>query len=208
MNTACSHCGKHFQVSERALGKRAKCKGCGQVFVVRPEAVDEVHLEEIDTPPPMGSTSGMRAVTPAPSQPASDDPLAALADAADSTSHDHADEIQEHARAHGSYLTRREHGEHGEPAPGAVLSMVMGIVGLVLMPVLIGAVCSVLAVVYGNGARKRIRRSRGVLEGRGQATAGIIMGWAGLALLGIGAAIVLILLIRNGPSVQTKEIVK
>jgi len=230
LNTACSHCGKHFQVSDRALGKRAKCKSCGEVFVVRPEAVDDVHLEDADAPPAMGSASGLRPIQhdkPAPA----DDPLAALASAADSSIHEHADEIQEHARAHGSYLTRREHGEHGRVAPGAAASMILGIVSAAVVllstatlgilalvgkavaaviagcsaPALVGGLIALFAIIQGNSARKRIRRSRGVLEGRGKATTGILLGWAALLLLAIAAVVALVILIKHGPIVSTQE---
>lgn len=198
MKTVCSHCNKLFQVPERALGKRAQCKACGQVFVVRPEGVDDVPMQEVGegamvTPDPP------RPVVSRPSRPQdSDDPLAALAQAADSSQHDYADQVQQHARDHGSYLSKRDQGEHGDTAPGAVAALVMGILGVVLAPIVIGGVFSVLAVVYGNGARRRIRRSRGVLEGRGQATAGMLLGWAGLLLLALAGIGVLIWLISKG----------
>lgn len=230
LNTACSHCGKHFKVSDRALGKRAKCKSCGEVFVVRPEAVDDVQLEDADAPPAMGSTTRLRPVVEDPIAPA-DDPLAALASAADSSIHEHADEVQEHARAHGSYLTRREHGEHSGQAPGTTASMVLGIVSaamvlistgtlgvLALMgkavaaviagcsaPALVGGLVALFAIIQGNGARRRIRRSRGVLEGRGKASAGILMGWGALLLLAIAAVVALVILIKHGPVVSTQE---
>lgn len=198
MKTVCSHCHKLFQVSERALGKRAQCKACGKVFVVRPEGVDDVPMQEVgpgstvtpDPPRPVASHPGRRADA--------DDPLAALAQAADSSQHDYADRVQQHAREHGSYLSKRDHGEHGDTAPGAFASLVMGILGLVFAPIVVGGVLSVLAVVYGNGARRRIRRSRGVLEGRGQATAGMLLGWAGLLLLALAGIGVLVWLISRG----------
>lgn len=65
--------------------------------------------------------------------------------------------------------------------PGnAVASLVLGIVGLVLCPI----ICSVLAIIFGQQARQQIERDPG-LTGAGLATAGYIMGIVGLALYGL-----------------------
>ncbi len=61
--------------------------------------------------------------------------------------------------------------------PGnAVAALVLGLVGLVVCPF----VCSVAAIILGVQARQRIDRTPG-LTGRGQATAGIVLGVVGLA---------------------------
>lgn len=232
MKTACSHCHKWFQVPDRALGKRAKCKACGEVFVVRPEGMDEVPMREVAPPPRMGSTARMRAVTEthvAEADP--DDPLSALADAADSTLHDITDEHQRQARERESYLSHREHGEKGKPAPGAVPSLILGIfavvpavgtaVALLILLILsvgsavaialastpggVGGLLALFAIVQGNSARRRIRRSRGVLAGGKPAVIGMLLGWGALLVLGLVAAVALILLIRHGPIVSTTE---
>ena len=81
----------------------------------------------------------------------------------------------------------------GAPAPGtvrvaatvstgqtngkAVASLVCGIGGFVLLPV----VLSVLALVFGHQARREIRERPGE-GGEGLATAGIVLGWIGVAL--------------------------
>lgn len=223
-------------VSDRALGKRAKCKACGEVFVVRPEAIDDIPMQEV-APPKMGSTARIMPAKPReiePQPPRELDPLAALASAADTSQHDHADHSQRAARERESYLSRREHGEKGRPAPGAGLAMVLGIIALVFaaaatvttivlaamgkapMPAIVG-LCSaaalgaglaLFAIINGNGARKRIRRSRGVLDGKGTATAGMMMGWGALLIFGILAAVGLVILINTGPVItQTKTIV-
>ena len=206
LKTVCTHCNKWFQVNDRALGKRAKCKACGGVFVVRPETMDEVAMKEVAPPPSMGSTTGMRPVRKANTPTVKNDPLDALANAANNSQHDHADHNQRRARERESFHSLKEHGEMGKLAPGAQASMVLGIVGVVLAPAVIGAVFAIFAITFGNGARKRIRRSRGVLDGKGAATAGMIMGWCALLILGIIACIVLIMLIRHGPFVTQTEI--
>ena len=56
-------------------------------------------------------------------------------------------------------------------------ALVLGIVGLVLCPL----ICSVLALVFGYKARREIDESGGRLTGRGNATAGVVLGWIGVA---------------------------
>ncbi len=74
----------------------------------------------------------------------------------------------------------------------AIVSLVMGILGLSLLPIL----GSIVAVVTGYMARNEIRQSMGNLSGEGLATAGLILGWVGigLAVLGlcIGGAFILV----------------
>lgn len=78
-------------------------------------------------------------------------------------------------------------GQH--PAPGrpnngmAVASLVLGIVGLVVC----WGVASIPAVITGHIARKQIRERNE--DGAGLALAGIIMGWFGIALVGIFLAV-------------------
>src|ERR671932_2279712 len=58
-------------------------------------------------------------------------------------------------------------------------ALVLGILGLVLCPL----ICSVLALVFGYQARREIDASGGRLTGRGNAIAGIVLGWIGVAFL-------------------------
>jgi hypothetical protein len=58
-------------------------------------------------------------------------------------------------------------------------ALVLGILGLVLCPL----ICSVLALVFGYQARREIDGSGGRLSGRGNAIAGIVLGWIGVALV-------------------------
>ncbi|MEM9415957.1 MAG: hypothetical protein AAGA29_10855 [Planctomycetota bacterium] len=234
MKTVCTHCNKWFQVHDRALGKRAKCKACGGVFVVRPEAVEDVPMQEV-APPTLGSTDRIHAArqrSPEP-EPEADDPLAALADAADSSLHEHADYNQRLARERESFLSLREHGEKGRLAPGTIPALVLGIIAAVIalatainalvlilinkapMPMIVGLCAAgvlgggfaIFAIVQGNSARRRIRRSRDVLSGKGMATLGMMLGWIALLIFGIVACVGVIILIRNGPIItQTQTI--
>lgn len=66
-----------------------------------------------------------------------------------------------------------------------MISLVTGILGLTLFP-FIG---SVIALITGSMAKKEIEESAGTLGGEGLATAGIIMGWIGVAIGVIGFCI-------------------
>ncbi len=57
----------------------------------------------------------------------------------------------------------------------AVASLVLGIVGLFM------GLCSILALVFGYKARRRINTNPGLKQGRSQALAGIVLGWIGVA---------------------------
>ena len=71
----------------------------------------------------------------------------------------------------------------------AIASLVLGIVGVVLFPV----VPSVLAIWLGVTARHRIRDDA-TLDGEGMATAGVILGVVGLVLVVVGAVLLFALL--------------
>ena len=60
----------------------------------------------------------------------------------------------------------------------SLTSLIMGIVGWVLLPV----VGSIIAVITGHMAKKEIRESGGLLGGDGMATAGLILGYSNIAL--------------------------
>jgi hypothetical protein len=57
----------------------------------------------------------------------------------------------------------------------------MAIIALVLGLLVLGGIGSILALVYGYQGRALIHRSMGRLAGRGMATAGIVLGWLGIA---------------------------
>ncbi len=63
--------------------------------------------------------------------------------------------------------------------PGkATAALVLGILGLVLIPI----IPSILAIVFGNNAKREIDGSGGSLGGRGLATTGVVLGWIALAI--------------------------
>lgn len=65
----------------------------------------------------------------------------------------------------------------------AVASLVLALAGFVVCPV----VCSVIAVVLGYRARRRLNADP-ALDGEGLAKAGIILGWIGI---GVGAIVII-----------------
>lgn len=64
----------------------------------------------------------------------------------------------------------------------AILSLIAGILGLTLFPVL----GSVVALVTGYAARSEIRGADGAIGGEGLAVAGIVLGWIGVGMLLLG----------------------
>lgn len=69
----------------------------------------------------------------------------------------------------------------------AVLSLVLGIAGWTVLPL----VASIVAIITGHMARAEIRRRPTDLDGDGLALTGLILGWlnVGMVLLGILAFI-------------------
>jgi hypothetical protein len=65
----------------------------------------------------------------------------------------------------------------------AIASLVMGIAGWTLFPLL----GSILAIVFGYAARREIRQRPDQLTGDGMAIAGLVLGWlmVGLSVLGL-----------------------
>jgi hypothetical protein len=57
---------------------------------------------------------------------------------------------------------------------------VLGIGGFVVFPV----VLSILAIVLGNAAKREIRERPG-LGGEGMASAGVVLGWIGVAVMAL-----------------------
>jgi hypothetical protein len=79
-----------------------------------------------------------------------------------------------------------------EPVPStsplAIASLVSGILGWTLLPVL----GSIVAVVTGHMARAEIRRAGGRLGGDGLAVAGLVLGWLSIATVIVGIAVLLV----------------
>ena len=84
------------------------------------------------------------------------------------------------------------------PAPPtntmAIVSLVSGILGWVLIPIL----ASIVAVVTGHMARTQIKQSMGAEGGDGLAVAGLILGYASLAL---NCLVILLFLVLFGTGV-------
>jgi len=70
----------------------------------------------------------------------------------------------------------------------ATAALVLGILGFVLCPF----ICSVLALVYGYQARNEIDGSGGRIGGRGNAIAGIVLGWIGVSICALFVILVVI----------------
>lgn len=71
----------------------------------------------------------------------------------------------------------------------AVGSLIASILGLTLFP----TIGSIIGLILGYMARNQIRESEETMSGEGLATAGIIMGWIGVALAVIGICLVVLM---------------
>jgi hypothetical protein len=67
---------------------------------------------------------------------------------------------------------------HRETNGSAIVSVVLGVLWF-------AGIGSLLALVFGYRARRQIKNSAGSQKGSGLATAGIILGWIGIAILAI-----------------------
>ena len=70
----------------------------------------------------------------------------------------------------------------------AIASLVLGIAGFFVIPL----IPSVLAVVFGRRAKDEIRTNSSI-GGDGLATAGVVLGWIGIALCALGVVILLLI---------------
>lgn len=191
MRTSCTHCGTHFNVPDKTLGKSAKCKSCGKMFVITPVGGESrVDMEEVPKMQRRASDRPKKLAAPPPPEPESDDPLDALADAAyESSSHMR----PTHPAGHGPASSSRyadggydEDGGYGRKrmAKGANLSMGMGIAGLLFA--LGGGLLSLLAMFLGAAQ-----------------TVMIVLGSLGIALLAI-AAVMGMMAVAHGTSAGRK----
>jgi hypothetical protein len=64
----------------------------------------------------------------------------------------------------------------------ATAALVLGIVGITMCPI----ITSILAIVFAKQAYREIDYGGGRYTGRDMAKAGLILGWVGLALWGLG----------------------
>lgn len=70
-----------------------------------------------------------------------------------------------------------------QPAPAASKSNGLAIASLVLGILWLGWLGSVLAVIFGHVAHKQISDAEGRQSGKGMATAGLVLGYIGIATL-------------------------
>jgi hypothetical protein len=82
-------------------------------------------------------------------------------------------------------------------ADGAIAALVLGILGILLCPL-----CAPVAWGLGRKAERLVDASGGMLAGRGEATAGKILGMIGVAFIVLGI-VAFIVLVAIGSSVDT-----
>jgi hypothetical protein len=79
----------------------------------------------------------------------------------------------------------------------AVASLVLGIVGLIMCPL----IPSIIAVILGNQSKQRLADDP-MLQGEELARVGVILGWVGIAIGGIGLVIGILALVLSVGSVN------
>jgi uncharacterized membrane protein len=100
------------------------------------------------------------------------------------------------ARAGGARMAAGVQVSAGDTSGKAIASLVLGIGGFVIFPL----VLSILAIVFGRLAKREIAERPG-LGGAGLATAGIVLGWIGIALVVLAVLfIVLVVAASNSTS--------
>jgi hypothetical protein len=75
----------------------------------------------------------------------------------------------------------------------AIASLILGILGIITCPVIL----SIPAIILGNQAKQKISQDP-TLEGEGLARAGVILGWVGVGLGALGAAIAILAIALGG----------
>ena len=76
-------------------------------------------------------------------------------------------------------------------SPLAITSLVSGILAWVVVPF----IAAIIAIVTGHMARGEIRRAGGRLSGDGMAIIGMVLGYAQLALIALGACFFLFIIV-------------
>jgi hypothetical protein len=84
------------------------------------------------------------------------------------------------------------HVSTGETSGKAIASLVLGIGGFVILPL----VLSILAIVLGRSAKREIAERPG-LGGGGLATAGIVLGWIGVALVVLAVLFIVLVVVAS-----------
>ena len=95
----------------------------------------------------------------------------------------------------GARLPAGVHASAGETSGKAIASLVLGIGGFVIFPV----VLSILAIVFGRSGKREIAERPG-LGGAGLATAGIVLGWVGVAMTVVAVLLIALLVVGSTSS--------
>lgn len=129
------------------------CRNCGQSVAAEARICPNCNYPQDQPPPIRPPTASAPEAPPAP-------PVAPAPFAGDPQSF-----------PGGAVYVRRTDGQ-------AVASLVLGLVGLVICPI----IPSIIAIALGKQSMTRIEQSQGVLEGHGMAKAGFILGIIGVVL--------------------------
>ena len=94
-------------------------------------------------------------------------------------------------------------GEYAAPAPGrkaegAIAALVLGIIGIIFCPL-----CAPVAWGLGRKAERLVDASGRTLGGRGEATAGKVLGIIGTCLMIIGIILFIVLIVVGASSIES-----
>jgi len=143
--SSCTHCGAQYQLDDKMLGKKARCKACAKLFVLTP-AEPEVSLQDVEPPRRTGSTAQLR---PVQQQEAwSDDPLDALASAAIESGSDMAPTRSSSYAAPAPSPRSRPHDDDEDSDRRRPKRMAKGAVGSMITGIFSG-VCALLGIILG-----------------------------------------------------------
>jgi predicted RNA-binding Zn-ribbon protein involved in translation (DUF1610 family) len=198
----CPSCGKTLAAPDTAAGKKAKCPGCGQIMIV-PEAIhdaEELGVTDMGPAPPEHNPRddifGVESLSADPSMPAQDAerrPCPMCGELIVATA--------AKCRFCGAVFDRRLRGmpnRGGQNYKGfAIASLVLGILSLPTF--CFGIVIGIVAVVFGMIAKSGMNKSKNY-DGKGMATAGLILGILGaIGWIVIYAIIIIIAVAMQQP---------
>jgi predicted RNA-binding Zn-ribbon protein involved in translation (DUF1610 family) len=178
----CPSCGKTLSAPDTAAGKQAKCPACATMMLVPTGVFDAEEIAPGSPPPPESNLMGDVPAT-APSQPPADP--AAQRQAPQRRPCPTCGELiiatAAKCRFCGAIFDARLCGsssrQHGQSYHGfAVTSLVLGI--LALPTACFGIVFGIVAIIFSAIASNGMKKSRN-FEGKGMATAGMVMGIIG-----------------------------
>ena len=192
---SCPHCKRHLSASEDMEGRTISCPSCGSILTVPiriaiPEEEISAHSGGANTCPycrmPLGTEAALKTCpachTPHHIECWADNKGCTVFGCPEAPEDEEKISV-EPAASSGSYVPRATAFTplHKTNAPGAVASLVWGILGLFICGLILG----IVAISNANKAKGMIQREPSVYTGEGLATAGLVIGIIDLVFWGL-----------------------